>query len=895
MQSQEEKYIREVEAAFGAGDQFGADKINEMISRPDALNLVPQIFEISQNSYILFAGIEILKKHIKDNWPALTEGDKAEVKGFVLNAVSSCTDPQIQAELDFVVAQIAIRSYPDDWPDFLSTAFTQSDYGQIKCFLDEIKTAPVEILTSERKANIIKELVENAPDFMQSMVREYKNSASALNSYICYVKWDMVSQVDFDYVLTDDSDAFEPLCSILQIEGVPNELIFVAFDAISQFEVEIKTFQKIIPVLQKHIYVLENEDHIQNLINVHMRLFTELDFIELLYYWEPFVVSIYAQFQKSGGLTQRFHLHYPILTKIRDYVVFNMVQPPDFIIPDTPSSSNDQAQLENYNSMRSILISFIGMTPQQVNDSFLEGIQFLKENYNQENFLSIIWTLSCIPGSTKSQLESAFVIESMKFILLVFQKPDIDKSVVATSFLFLAAAYARAQKLTPDFIGVTLKLAMEALTSSKTQKTAANTLLSIAKKSTHLIQSIPEGLIDIISGATISADIFCLVAEACGRICQAKTKKIDQVIEKLVTRFGEVSSCDEINFKVVEEQIIVMNGFVGLSRVDSSAIEKVVIKYREIFTKITESFGEQILQIYEENGSDSVEREDVHHMLEFIRAETILFKELVFKDCGDILTLYNTFPVEIKEKFPESLQLAEALFKTKLDETVVNGLRETVVQPTEDMISESPGEYTDHEELLPRVLDAMATSYFESINSGDIEFLISTMKGDSHLTVLGAIRAIDTIVDKADMKLIDQPRNDFFSNLLVGITYQFLFAITDSNHSFCYSQLLRILYKLFDFVATGKVRCQLFEEEEDNVKGMVIQLSEMTVNDFPILSVQEIAPIIHQLFEEKVTMEKFEENVAQYISKTRQTTQVETLDSLRIQQFKNSMSDFFYY
>lgn len=897
MASQEEQYIREIEETYNADQQAGLDKIHEFLSRSDALDLVPKIFEVSTNPIMQFAGAEILKKHIKDNWTALSDDDKSEIRSFLLNTVSSCEDSRTRTQLNSIIAQIAIRTYPDEWPDFLVSSVENGEYEQFQFFLEEMKSSPPSILSSERKTAITNELVAQSANFLQILVNNYQTSDLALNRYVYYIKWDDVNQVDFDGLFSDDPLVFGPLCSILQIDGAPDELIHISFETLSLLAIDNEdTFKRIVPVLQKHIYSLENEQCIQYVTNIHTKLL-DIDFLDLLYYWEPFVVTIYSQIQKEGELTRRFHLHYPILVKIREYVIYHMIQPPDFIIPEVISLDNDQAQRENYNEMRSILISFIGMTPKEVNESFLAAIQYLKSNYTQENFLSFVWTLSSISGATQSHLESAFVVESMKFIIDIFRLPDIEKSVVASSFLFLASAYARAQKLTVEFISSTINLAIQALDSHKTQKIAANTLLTIAKKSTSLIEKVPNGLIEIIGGGTIPPDIFCQVTEACGRIYQAKTKKIDTVTEVLINRFSQVASEEDVNFEIVQEHIIIINGFVGLSRVDSASIEKVVTKYRDVFTQITQNFGSQILQIYEENGSDSSGREDVRQMRSYIQVETSLFKELIFQDCGDIFNLYASLPIELR--FPEALQLCEALFKSNLDETVVSGLRDTVVQPTEEMLSENPAEFPDMEELFPRVLNAMATSYFEAFNSGDIEFLIGRLRNDidfSQLTVLAVIRALDTCVYKADMKLIDQPRVEFFTSFLLEIVYRLLLAITDSCHSFCYSQILRLLFKLFDFVATGKVRCDLFaEEEEENVHGMILHLSEMTVKDFPLLTMQEMTQLIQQFFQENLQMETFEELIAQYIARTRQTTQSETLDSLRLQQFKNSMSDFYYY
>lgn len=891
MQNQEENYILNIEGALNRNPEDGIRQLEDLIARQDALSLVPKIFNVSSNSYMLFGGCKILEEHIKANWSAISEEDRYELRNFVTSSLSNCQDIQVRSRLNSVLVKIAIRSYPDDWPNFLSEAIYNSEFEQFQFFLEEINDSPIDILPQEKKAAIIQELAGNAAEFLQALIQGYQISDKAINRYIRYINWDMVCQVDYDVLFSDDPLTFGPLCSILQIDGAPEDLIHAAFDSLAQLEIDDEnTFKSIVPVLQKHIYILENEQHIQSLMDIHTKLL-DIEFLDLIYYWEPFVVTIYAQFQKSGGLTPRFNLHYKILSKIREFVIFNMVQPPDFIIPEVMPLTNDQEQREIYNDMRSILISFVGMTPQEVHDSFLEAIHFLKDNYSQDNFLSIIWTLGCISGATTSQLESSFVVESMKFVLETFRKPDVEKSVIASAFLFLASAYSRAQKLTSDFIDVTIRLAVQALDSHKTQKIASNTLLSVARYSTSLINTIPEGLLEIIGGASISPEIFSNVCESFGRMYQTKFKKIDAILEVLIERFNAAAS-EELNFNTVQEEIITMNGFVGLSRVNPNVLERLVIKYREMFIQITEGFGNEILQICEENGSDSINRDDVRQMMEFIQSEALLFKELKFKDCGDILTLYSQLPTELR--FPEALEMAESLYKSDIAIEIVNGLQETVVKPTEEMISNEPGQYPEHEELFPRVLYAIATSYFEIIDSDDIDFLIGMLTNNSRKTVLGSIKALDKCVEKADMKLIEETRVEFFSNYLGVIIYHLLHIITDPNHFYCYSQVLRLLYKLFDLVGTGKVRCDMYPET-DNIQGMSIYLCEMTVADFPLLTVQGLMEFVPLLFKENIKSDDFEELIAQYIAKTRQTTQDETLDSIKLQEFKNSMTEGFYF
>lgn len=62
-----------------------------------------------------------------------------------------------------------IRTYPDEWPDFITSCIETENYEQFQFFLEEMKTTPSSILSPERKTAITNELVEQSANFLSNV------------------------------------------------------------------------------------------------------------------------------------------------------------------------------------------------------------------------------------------------------------------------------------------------------------------------------------------------------------------------------------------------------------------------------------------------------------------------------------------------------------------------------------------------------------------------------------------------------------------------------------------------------------------------------------------------------------------------------------------------------
>jgi hypothetical protein len=308
---------------------------------------------------------------------------------------------------------------------------------------------------------------------------------------------------------------------------------------------------------------------------------------------------------------------------------------------------------------------------------------------------------------------------------------------------------------------------------------------------------------------------------------------------------------------------------------------------RESFMGLTEYFGRSLIGLYESDGQYALRREEVQIMLGFVRAEIVLFTDLAFKDCADLFLLYNALPGEMRA--PEAIRLAEIFLRTDIDAGFVTGMRESLIEPTMTMIADNPDETIDFARDIPRVLYALAQNHFQFLVDGDIDFLLDLLHSENHVAVFETIKALDCCIEKADMKLIEEPRDEFFRAVLVKVTSQLLVVLCDASHRFCAGELTALIRKICDFVGSGKLRVQLFPDAE-NIEGLSACLAERIVLEFPLVTIPEMVDLMALLLAPR-DLDSFEDLIAQFIARARQTTPGETLRHLRQQRFKESLAD----
>jgi hypothetical protein len=288
---------------------------------------------------------------------------------------------------------------------------------------------------------------------------------------------------------------------------------------------------------------------------------------------------------------------------------------------------------------------------------------------------------------------------------------------------------------------------------------AAFALISVAKYACKQVQRLPLGLVDVVRHADLPPDVFRQVVESTAKIFDSKAK-LPVVVDAILARWAAAQSAD---VNTVPELCLCLNGLVGLARANADLLGRVFEELRAELGRVTEQVGQSLLEFAQQ--SYAMRHEEMHSMLDFLRAEFVLFSELRRQDCSDVMALYAELPAEMR--LPEALQLVEVLLRVGLKAEAAAGLHETVIAPTEAMVLENdPDQYVEHSKALARVLVAIANNYWATLAPDDVRFLLNSVHQTNQVVVFETIKAIDACVEKADMKLMGDERAGFFREFL---------------------------------------------------------------------------------------------------------------------------------
>ena len=882
--------VRRLDEQVRTDPAQAACAITQFIETADALAYVPVIFENATTTMLITAAIKILEKHVARNWRALSPENQHELRGFVENMLGrQGVDASLTVLLRKVLTMMVLRSGPDCVNEYMESIFVNGDYERVAEFLAEVRELKAEDVPAEEIGAMKGSIVRHIMDIFVALMNNVENPAvdKALTEFAPYLTWETLSKCNWNVIIDNENPVlFGPLCTILSVDGLPSDFVLRIMQKLMSFEItDPNLYARIVPVLQKYVDLLQDGQNIQMLIRAQGRLM-QMSFMDNLDYWEAFVLSTFAKFKEAMGVSAVLAVHKETLDKLCNHVIRNMTNPVDFFVPGEYYEGTDELNKVQYEQMKTMLLSFITMMPSAVMDMITKVFNELRSRFDEGTFLGVVWSLGCISGATNSKLEAMVVIDSLKFILDAFRGPNVNKPVVSSAFLYLAAKYAKAQKLTAQFLDVAINLGIQALTSEKIQRMGVTCLLSIGKYAAKAIQRLPVALLDVLLNANLPPDIFCKLSEAAARIFHEKGK-ISDVVEAVRRRWSYTAS-EEISFEVAHHQRLVMNGFVGIARADPGAIERRFREWKDDIHALTCSFGQALIKIDQDVGYQCTSRDDVQIILGFLKAEVILFTKLLYKECRYIFEMYQTLPNYLR--FPEVLKLGEAMFRSELDPPTVAGLREMLVDTTEQMIAENSEDYMEFYEEMPRILSCLIDNYWEAVKPDDLEFLISSLPQVNHTVVLETLKALDKFVARGDLKLVGEQRNAFFGPFLAQLLVQLLSACCESTHQFCYPEVAALLRKLFDFVGTGKLNCRLYPDQE-NVPGLVTTLSQMLFERFPLVSIPELQELMTLMFNSK-DQENFDSLLAQFIARAKQRTASQTLSHLKLRRLKEYVAEF---
>lgn len=861
----------------------------EFVDAEDSINYVEALMGVG-NEQVENVACIVLSKCVENNWDGLNPGMKEGMRSFIINNLQSHSNV-INSQLSNILANIAIKDFPEKWPAFFEDILSApaGNFGVLANFLlqvtdsDSTKITPAKLKQiHDKMLGFKKPIISACIDAVPS-----NDAKRALDAFLPYIKWEDVDIAKFNSLgQNQDPQVFALLCTLICIDGCTPEIIKMVFPHLCSMIENLpseEVFNSICPVLIKHAKVLE----VEQLANVRgvLNKIAELDFQTHLDFWENFILGVFETYKTESRL-DRFTLYQELFGHLRDYVLRNMPQPPGFILPGEGDTSLDENAMLEYSQFRNIFVAILTMEPEKVMPAVAGIFNELNSVFKPKLFLSVIWSIACITGATGSVVEGHFVVESLQFILQAFKNSKLTKeihSVVAACFLYLVAAYAKAQKLTPQFISIALNLATTGLVSENLRKMSANTILAIGSNCASLVTNLPDLTDLIMNNVILAPDVYTDVCEGFGKIYHAKSK-LSKLVDMALERWTATKDFQN-NKDVVVHTHFVLAILLGFAKADPGYISKIVSRMIEDLTILLTDFETHLTPLHDLSGHDE-EKE----MYAFCRTATILFKTAGIKQCKPILSIYANSAPSIRQI--EALQLAEALLKLELKPEEAQEIHQLIIDPTKQMIADDDFPEPTFQYLIPGVINAYIQGYFQISLEGDpcnletdMGFLLDLVQCQDQTAITSAINAIENTVTKADMNLREGDRQGFFRSFLLPVMSTMMFIATEPSHKFCLDTIFRYIIKLFVFISAERVQVSLFDDT-DNIKGTINVLASMLCERIPIISLQNMKICI-QLLLEANTKEDYEHVLIEFISEARMTVPSETLRHIMLKKVKS--------
>ena len=872
--------------------QSSLDFISEFSEDESAIAYVEELFGYTDSPQVLIVASNILMKNVNQNWMGSTQENRDSIKSFIATHLSSFPSQSINNQLANICAIIATKEFPNTWPSFIEDMLGNQppSFDVLANFFSIVSNADSTAITPSQSKLILEQLEKKKKLIINTCIEgiPLQTAASALKEFTPYIKWEDIERPKFNAVMTnDDPECFSTICALCCVEGFPEELIPDAFIRISEVSQNVESeeiFNTVTPFLLKYSEKLETPDLLPLYKQINQKI-SELDFEEHLDYWESFILSIFNTYKTTSSV-DRFVAHQEIIEQLRDYVLKNMPQPPGFIMPGEGDTSLDEGAKVQYNQMKNIFVAILTIAPERVLTAISAVFAELEASFDPKSFLSLIWSLACMTGSTGSIVEGQFVIDSLSFILKAFKSMTENKdlkTLIASSFLFLVAAYAKAQKLTSQFIQIALNLSLSSLTSENLRKMASKAILSIGNNCASLVKQLPELGDLLLNNVIVPPDMYTDVCEGFGKIFHEK-KLLSKLVNVTLTRWEKTRSIEDQTELAINTHFVLCS-LLGYANADAAYITEIVKKMEKDIEALVTDFGEQIVSV-----GDLAGHEDVKMMFNFVKTVAILYKVCGIQKCAFIFDIYQKSTPLLRQI--EVLQLADAILKTELSDEDALVIHQMVIDPTKEMISDDETLDPSFASLIPHTINIYLMAHFAASMQGepcviedDLHFLLFLIKSTNQTAILGSMNAIEACINKADLTMSGDDRTGFFRLFFIDTLQTILFVSTEPSHRFCLDKLIVFVAKMFKYISAERLQVQLFDGV-DNEKGTVEALTEALCDQLPLI-IKKNMRILMQAFYDAENLEETQNVFIEFVSAARQTVPSETLRHLQMKKIKS--------
>ena len=894
-----QRIVNQIEEAYdptSRNQQQALNYITKLSTSDNSLEIAEGLFEFPDHPRVINVAINILKRNISQDWNAMPKDYRDSIKTFIMQRLSSFEDQSINNQLASLCAIAATKDFPNDWPTFFEDIFnlTPPAFDVLSNFFSLVTNSDSTEITPLQSKLINEKIQANKKEIIQKCIEAIPlpTAANCLIEFTPYFKWEDVDSSKFgEIVMSDNPDCFGTMCAIGCIEGFPDNLVGDLFQKLYDLALIIyenndeSTFNRIIPFLLKYQEILESQDYLLKDNDLLLKV-AAFDLTTHLDFWESFTLSIFNSY-KTTGSTDRFSAHQDVLEELTTYVLRHMPQPPGFILPGEGDTSLDEGARMEYNQMRNIFISTLTIEPTRILPKIHEIFSELEQRWHPQVFCSLIWSISCIAGATGSIVEGKFIIDSLTFILKAFKAMSEDKdtqALIAAGFLFLVSSYAKAQKLTSQFIQIALKLATTGLLSDNLRKMSTLCIHSLGTNCASLVNTLPDVDELITQAVEVPYDQFTDCLEGFGRIYQEKGK-LNTLIGITLRRWEAAKTFDNNN-DIIISATFSLAAFLGLAKVDAALITEVITDILKDILAILKESIESTVQLTSFDGQPEEKA-----MYNFIITTAVLFKVCGIKNCKMIFEFYQNADPIIRPI--EILQLADSLLKTELTDEEAVEIHTSVIDPTKEMIATDDWIDPSFPSLLPSVINIYLQAHFAASMVGepciieeDLHFLLNLIRRTNHTSILASLNAIEMTLNKADLTLTGEDRQGFFRLFFIDILQSILFVSTEPSHRFCLDKLIAFIHKLFLYISAERLQVALYDPPQTNAEGAVLALMEALLPQLPSISKQNMK-ILMEAFINSESLQETQDLMINFISAARQTVPGEIMRHIQMKKMKS--------
>lgn len=831
--------------------------------REDAFALMEAIFQNAEEEQTLFTGAHILRDFITKKWETLNQSQQLDLRFFVLNLLETLPSKlRVYQQVCDALVQIAIRDFPQNWPNFLQQIFS-SEPPKFKLFADFTAALKDSKSSSEHLQQISDNILQHTQIILPIIISHFPhvNSNDALIELVPYLNWEILHSCNIQILYENPHPlGFQALCELLLVPGIDADCLRTFFVALANTESD-ENYNYLLPVIQQYLEDLENENSIECLTQIHEKLLEDILDYE---YWEFFILTIYDDF--INGNPERFNIHEGIIGILINHLLTKMPHP-DVITAG--SSSNYSNKLLVFEQMQAMCIAIIEMAPDAFVTAISDLFQSQLESFDITTFSSLCCATACV--AFEECIDENFAAEVFRLACEAVEATSESQESLAC-LLYLTLSLTKVEKITGEVFDVAAQFTINTIGKSDVEKLAMQAIHALSYASDEFGRYIDPPNLLLFEETSMNSDNFAVMADA---VCHVTPESQRQnLIAILVNRITSAYESG-ISFPSIREIRFCVAGLAGTARADKNCVIQAMSTLTPILSELNGRFLNDIMTLISENG-DNAARDDIRLMRSFFCSEMQLYVETSPQAGAVLLQIFAQLPPKLR--MPDAVNLARSMVAA--DSSLIGQVREMVLGVIQSEVGEGKISL-DYAISLPELLQTVAMTDISSILSVDIESLeILISKQVNKQTLLALTEIINRWTSHPD-------RQNLMREHLARIVVCVICAACEPSHRFAFVEFSKIARHLIMFAVNPECEVSLYDGLDN-----AVFLGQFVANElrsrFPVIPAHDIESLCTLLIEQ-ASSENFDQVVIQTASKAKMATDTEIVRHLRVLRVKSAM------